>query len=463
MGKVYLGTIEIAKAYMGTTLLTKFYLGGTQIDLTPAETVAPTVGTLSSVTRTNWTTATLIWTAASDNVAVTGYKIYRSSGAADSGFTLLKTVGNVLTTTDTLVDFDETYYYYVTAIDGSGNESSASNHIAVAIAQADDKFFYGTPISYINEGTVATDFIVGRFATITADSTDKQIGTYSARFNTVGTDVQQYRTVIIPFASTKKITLRFWAKASETSKSFVRIVQAGVTKTTIDINATTWTEYEVTFTSNATAGDASIHYYTAYNTVNGTETLWVDGFRLYEEDYDITAIGLSPALIRVPAQNLSTWTQRTFDITPWIGRTGRLVVEATRGSSFTGDIQIDDMSFGGTTYDPESGTNSFERDSAVAAVGKLYTAVTWTALTTATSGNGLWLRDNLGTASSDTGNTSGNTGDYYYYIETGGGSTGSSFWLRSPSITINNGTLSLYTAQNGATCGTINVYLDISA
>lgn len=180
----------------------------------------------------------------------------------------------------------------------------------------------------------------------------------------------------------------------------------------------------------------------------------------YSYDNYTDVLGLSEALIEVPTQNDSSWTKREANIGKYIGMTGRLVVEAKRGSSFRGDTQIDDIIFSGNSYNPEVGTNDFERDADSAAIGKSYEAVRWESLPTSTT-SGRWNRDGFGTPTSSTGNTSGNTGSYYYYIETSGSSLGSNFWLRSPSILIDENTLSLYTAQNGVDCGDINVYVDI--
>ncbi|MCW2573517.1 MAG: hypothetical protein JWO88_3575, partial [Frankiales bacterium] len=79
-------------------------------------------------------TAALQWTAATDNVAVTNYTVYRSTTA---GFTpgptnQIGTTAN-LTFTDTL-PAGGTYYYKVGANDAVGNAGPSSNEIAVVVA-----------------------------------------------------------------------------------------------------------------------------------------------------------------------------------------------------------------------------------------------------------------------------------------------------------------------------------------
>jgi len=163
----------------------------------------------------------------------------------------------------------------------------------------------------------------------------------------------------------------------------------------------------------------------------------------------------------VGAQNSATWTQRTFTIPNYVGAEDvRLVVRYQSGTSYTGDAQLDDFNIGGNTYDPNSGTLSFQRNSDAGSTNSNYDNVTWENLADGTTA-GKWNRDASGTPSGSTGNTSGNTGAYYFYAETSSpGFSNKYFWLRSPEVTITSGAVTLYTAQNGATCGSFVFYLD---
>src|SRR5216117_2453864 len=76
-------------------------------------------------------TVTLTWSAPSSNGGspITNYRIYR--GTSSNGETLLATIGNVLTYTDTSVTNGVTYYYQVSAVNAAGegprsNEASAT-------------------------------------------------------------------------------------------------------------------------------------------------------------------------------------------------------------------------------------------------------------------------------------------------------------------------------------------------
>lgn len=179
--------------------------------------------------------------------------------------------------------------------------------------------------------------------------------------------------------------------------------------------------------------------------------------------------GVTSRLISVPAQNSSVWTQRTANISSYIGKTVRLVILYQSGSSFTGDVQLDDFNIGGNTFDPIS--QNFEvqttADNSQIASGNLdniqsdYDAVSWTTVGTNTAAYGFFVLDAGGTPSGSTGLTSGNTGSYYYYAETSSSGSLNDIWIRSPEVTVQSSTLSFYTAQYGATCGPIYAYLDV--
>ncbi|QJC53972.1 chitin-binding protein [Paenibacillus albicereus] len=90
----------------------------------PADTTAPTVPTnLASSTITPNSVA-LSWTSSSDNVAVTGYKVFRGS-------TLLATVSGT-SYTATGLTAGTSYTFTVQAIDAAGNTSAASNALTVS-------------------------------------------------------------------------------------------------------------------------------------------------------------------------------------------------------------------------------------------------------------------------------------------------------------------------------------------
>ena len=70
--------------------------------------------------------------------------------------------------------------------------------------------------------------------------------------------------------------------------------------------------------------------------------------------------GVSSRLISVAAADEDFYTERTADISAYIGATARLVVLYQSGSSFRGDVQLDDFNIGGNTFTDFSSSQSFE-------------------------------------------------------------------------------------------------------
>ncbi|MDH2443028.1 DNRLRE domain-containing protein [Amnibacterium sp. CER49] len=87
-------------------------LGGGTGDTTPPSTPGSFKATVASNTQVN-----LSWTASTDNVGVTGYRVYRG------GTLLTTTSGTTLGYNDTTAAAGTTYTYQVSAIDAAGNES----------------------------------------------------------------------------------------------------------------------------------------------------------------------------------------------------------------------------------------------------------------------------------------------------------------------------------------------------
>ena len=112
--------------------------GGSPAEPEPApDTTAPSAVSGASA-AVNGTTATLTWSAATDNVGVSGYRIYRSvtEGFTPSAASLLTTAsGSALSHSDAELE-PGTYYYRVVAVDEAGNAGAASNQASATIAGA---------------------------------------------------------------------------------------------------------------------------------------------------------------------------------------------------------------------------------------------------------------------------------------------------------------------------------------
>lgn len=188
-------------------------------------------------------------------------------------------------------------------------------------------------------------------------------------------------------------------------------------------------------------------------------------------------LGLSSSLLTLTGVS-GTWTQQNVDVSLYANHQVRMVfkvklVQSPSGSVFNNDVQVDSISLGGQSYTFESGVDGFERNSA-ATTSDDYGSLTWTAVTTATGGGGLWLRDSGGTASSSTGLTTGANGTtWYLYTESSSPAvwgttpeTQTSFWLRSPTIALGAGSHTATFWEGRLILGanvTLDFYLDVVA
>lgn len=98
---------------------------------TQADSEAPTVPAGLSGTAVSISQVNLSWAAATDNVGVTGYKVYRCTGSSCSNFTQIGTPTNT-SYNDTGLTVSTTYRYRVSAVDAENNESAQSTSVSVA-------------------------------------------------------------------------------------------------------------------------------------------------------------------------------------------------------------------------------------------------------------------------------------------------------------------------------------------
>ena len=132
-----------------------------EVPTTTTDTTPPTAPTGLTATFNSITNAIdLSWTASTDNVGVTGYRIYRDGGPAP-----ISTV-NVTTFSD--AGLTGTHSYGVTAIDAAGNESALSNIASATVPGAVDV----TPPTAPSALTATADLATGTIALSWTASTD---------------------------------------------------------------------------------------------------------------------------------------------------------------------------------------------------------------------------------------------------------------------------------------------------
>lgn len=93
-----------------------------------SDTTAPSAPSSLTSTSVASTSVSLSWNASSDNVGVTGYKIYKGSSLAGT------VSGSATSYTVTGLTASTAYTFTVKAVDAAGNESAASNSLSVTTA-----------------------------------------------------------------------------------------------------------------------------------------------------------------------------------------------------------------------------------------------------------------------------------------------------------------------------------------
>jgi chitodextrinase len=121
----------------------------------------------------------LQWTASTDNVAVTGYNVYRDGA-------VVGTVGGSTTTfSDTTVAPATTYVYRVSAFDAAGNDSAQSDGLSVTtLPGGGPGTIVFTPVAdtYVDGGVPASNY--GTSTTLRADASPDRRS--YLRFNVTG-------------------------------------------------------------------------------------------------------------------------------------------------------------------------------------------------------------------------------------------------------------------------------------
>jgi chitodextrinase len=159
------------------------------------DTQPPTVPTGLNAVSSSPTKVDLSWGAASDNVAVTGYTIYRDGGS------LTTVSGSTLSFSDTTVAPATAYTYTVDAFDQAGNHSSKSGPAAVTTQSLATSLTFG-PVAdtYVSASSPTSNY--GTATTLRTDGSPDLHG--YLRFNVQG----------IAGRTISKVTLKLYANSS---------------------------------------------------------------------------------------------------------------------------------------------------------------------------------------------------------------------------------------------------------
>ncbi|MDO5981445.1 fibronectin type III domain-containing protein [Flavivirga spongiicola] len=150
-----------------------------EVSVMTVDNQVPTSPTLSSVAQTD-TTVDLSWTAATDNIAVTGYKVYKDA-------VLETTLGSVLTYQVTGLTAATAYNFTVTALDAAGNESVVSNTMAITTNSTSNNIFLEGNAANLNNDADSIGSCTGVGVDITSEGNGDGTFKIRATANTTGT------------------------------------------------------------------------------------------------------------------------------------------------------------------------------------------------------------------------------------------------------------------------------------
>jgi glucose/arabinose dehydrogenase/chitodextrinase len=188
----------------------------------------------------------LSWTAATDNVGVTGYEVYRDGG-------LLATLGNVTSYADTNVAASTEYAYTVKALDAAGNRSAASDTATATTPAAPSSTtltFDVVADARVEEGAASSNF--GTSSKLRATNSSPRVESY-LRFDPAGITgaVQSAKLVIFDSNDASNNGPAVYSAGSSWSESGITWSNrpsrtGGPSDNEGAIAQGTWVEYDVT-------------------------------------------------------------------------------------------------------------------------------------------------------------------------------------------------------------------------
>jgi hypothetical protein len=203
---------------------------------------------------------------------------------------------------------------------------------------------------------------------------------------------------------------------------------------------------------------------------NGTTPHSMSEFYGYDHDASsFTQIGSTYS----GSYSSTSWENISINVGAYKGKTVRFVWHYVSGSSYTGDIQIDNIAV--PTYNNywtqtyyNLGTSSFNGAflSTTTSNTSSYAAASFGSISTSTRGYGRWVGRSGGTPSGSTGLSSGYGGSgYYVYAETSSsGAPSKNFWLRTNPVVLAYEVGSPYfgfrLGRYGSTIGTLKIYVE---
>jgi hypothetical protein len=240
-----------------------------------SDTTPPSDPTGLTATATYKTKIDLSWNASSDNVGVTGYRIFRDG-------LLLTTVGPGLTYSDGTVLAGSTHTYTVSAIDAESNESGPSNAVTATTPTAGVLFQDGFESGDLSNWTQS--------AGLAAQQAEVFAGSYAARAVTAGTGgASAYKQLGTPERNLYAVfRFKVLSQAASTNINMLRFrnnLGTANPVATIFVSSTDRIGVRNDVLAQATTGTAvatrgawhTVQVHAAVNGVSSQVEVWLDG------------------------------------------------------------------------------------------------------------------------------------------------------------------------------------------
>jgi chitodextrinase len=239
-----------------------------------SDTTAPSTPTGLTATAVSPSQINLSWNAATDNVGVTTYRVYRNG-------TLIATLGNVTSYQNTGLSASTTYTYRVQAVDAAGNASAQSSQVSATTLAVPDTAAPSTP-----GGLTATAVSSSRIDLNWTASTDNvgvtnyRVYRNGALIATLG-NVTTYQNTGLSPSTTYAYTVQALDAAGNASGQ-----SAPVSATTLAAPDTTAPSTPTGLTATAVS---SSQINLSWNA--STDNLGVTGYRIYRNGTFLASVG----------------------------------------------------------------------------------------------------------------------------------------------------------------------------
>lgn len=310
----------------------------TAVNVTTPDTIAPSTPTNLSATAISQVQINLAWTASTDNVGVTGYKIFRDGSQ----------IGTSATTsyTDPTCESYTTYTYTVSAYDAAGNNSALSNSANATTTPYTDIVVDNPAAAYAGSwftGTSAPDKYGADYNYCTTAATETKTATFTPKI-----DIAGYYTVYVWYPQ---------GSNRSTMAPFTVVYNGG--QQTVAVNQTTGGGQWVTLVTNKKFAAGTTGYIRLGNGTNETSlSVMADAVRVTLVSSDLTAPSVPTNVAATAASATSvnvTWTASTDNVGVSgyrIFRNGVAVgTSATASYTDTGLTQLTTYTYTVSAYD----------------------------------------------------------------------------------------------------------------